>query len=196
MYERMSGSDTGRCGSAWYRGSPWCRSSIAALSRTGTASSCWNGALTPLLHLRGGQGRERSTSPGLCGAGRRPALHIPAGNPWAQGPSATCEDVRVPGDRRELASLRTRDKMLRPHGDERRSCFDNVIGRPTWDSFGRAGVGSLPRSRVYEDIVLDVGGVEARRTKIGSNTGSDRNSGPKTHRCRACDHIAAHHPMA
>ena len=52
-------------------------------------------------------------------------------------------------------------------GDERRSCFDNVIGRPTWDSFGRAGVGSLPRSRVYEDIVLDVGGVEARRTKIG-----------------------------
>ena len=52
-------------------------------------------------------------------------------------------------------------------GDERRSCFDNVIGRPTWDSFGRAGVGSLPRSRVYEDIVLDVGGAEARRTKIG-----------------------------
>ena len=52
-------------------------------------------------------------------------------------------------------------------GDERRSCFDNVIGRPTWDSFGRAGVGSLPHSRVYEDIVLDVGGVEARRTKIG-----------------------------
>ena len=38
------------------------------------------------------------------------------------------------------------DKMLRPPpGDERRSCFDNVIGRPTWDSFGRAGVGSLPR---------------------------------------------------
>ena len=52
-------------------------------------------------------------------------------------------------------------------GDERRSCFDNVIGRPTWDSFGRPGVGSLPRSRVYEDIVLDVGGAEARRTKIG-----------------------------
>ena len=52
-------------------------------------------------------------------------------------------------------------------GDERRSCFDNVIGRPTWDSFGRPGVGSLPRSRVYEDIVLDVGGAEARRSKIG-----------------------------
>ena len=130
-----------------------------------------NGRPAPLLHLRGGTegGRDRYRR-GLRGAGDGPLyIFLSQTEPIGSGAISylraktyeyleTVESWHPSGP-----GIQCFDHT----GDERRSCFDNVIGRPTWDSFGRAGVGSLPRSRVYEDIVLDVGGVEARRTKIG-----------------------------
>ena len=52
-------------------------------------------------------------------------------------------------------------------GDARSGCFDEILERPHWRAFGRPLVGGLPDSRAYSNVLLEVGGVEARRSKLG-----------------------------
>ena len=52
-------------------------------------------------------------------------------------------------------------------GDERKSCFDRAMGGPRWRSYHSYLVRGLPRSKVYENILLFTGGPEARRMEPG-----------------------------
>ena len=52
-------------------------------------------------------------------------------------------------------------------GDARSGCFDEILERPHWRAFGRPLGGGLPDSRAYSNVLLEVGGVEARRSKLG-----------------------------
>ena len=167
----------GVCWPPW----PWCRSSIIqrpvshAQVPEPPPGDCWNGALTEdPLHCYIFEEAQRAGEIDIA------AVYLAPGD----GPLYIFLSQTEPMGSGAISYLRAKTyeyletveswhpsgpgiKCFDHTGDERRSCFDNVIGRPTWNSFGRVGVGSLPRSRVYEDIVVDVGGAEARRTKIG-----------------------------
>ena len=52
-------------------------------------------------------------------------------------------------------------------GDAQSGCFDEILERPHWRDFSRPLVGGLPDSRAYSNVLLEVGGAEARRSKLG-----------------------------
>ena len=52
-------------------------------------------------------------------------------------------------------------------GDQRKYCFDGVMGRPMWSYYDAWIETGLPRSRVYQNILLFTGGPEARRSEPG-----------------------------
>ncbi len=52
-------------------------------------------------------------------------------------------------------------------GDERKACFNDALGNPSWRDFNPRQSRALPRSRTYEDILLKVGGTDGRRTVPG-----------------------------
>ena len=52
-------------------------------------------------------------------------------------------------------------------GDERKACFNNALGNPSWRDFDPRQSDALPRSKTYEDILLRVGGLDGRRTVPG-----------------------------
>ena len=52
-------------------------------------------------------------------------------------------------------------------GDQRKYCFDGVMGRPMWSYYDAWIETGLPRSKVYENILLYTGGAEARSSEPG-----------------------------
>ena len=177
-----TGLDVGRPGIAGCPGLGAGRLSFSGAepcSSTGTASRglLERGANAKLLHLRGGtEGGEIDIA----------AVYVAPGD----GPLYIFLSQTEPMGSGAISYLRTKTyeyletveswhpsgpgiKCFDHTGDERRSCFDNVE----------------PVSCVCMRISLDVGGVEARRTKIGSNTGSDSETpAPRLHPpMSACD---------
>ena len=52
-------------------------------------------------------------------------------------------------------------------GDERNNCLDQLMGWPMWSYYESYLETGLPRSRVYQNILLFTGGPEARRSEPG-----------------------------
>ena len=52
-------------------------------------------------------------------------------------------------------------------GDQRSNCLDQLMGWPMWRSYHTHLATGLPKSRAYEQILLFVGGSEARRSEPG-----------------------------
>ena len=52
-------------------------------------------------------------------------------------------------------------------GDARKSCLDSLIGDPTWWYFYSPLEGGLPPPSAYSHVLLQVGGVDARRSRPG-----------------------------
>ena len=52
-------------------------------------------------------------------------------------------------------------------GDERKACFNDALGNPSWRDFNPQQSRALPRSKTYEDILLKIGGADGRRTVPG-----------------------------
>ena len=52
-------------------------------------------------------------------------------------------------------------------GDERKACLNDALGNPSWRHFDPRQSQALPRSKIYEDILIEIGGAEGRRTVPG-----------------------------
>ena len=52
-------------------------------------------------------------------------------------------------------------------GDERKACFNDALGNPSWRDFDPRQSQALPRSVIYEDILIKIGGPDGRRTVPG-----------------------------
>ena len=52
-------------------------------------------------------------------------------------------------------------------GDERKNCFHHMLGRPYWEDFHVLGHYALPGLRRLDNIHIDVGGADARRSVVG-----------------------------
>ena len=52
-------------------------------------------------------------------------------------------------------------------GDERKNCFHHMLGRPSWQDFHRLNHYGLPGPRRLDNIHIDVGGADARRSVLG-----------------------------
>ena len=52
-------------------------------------------------------------------------------------------------------------------GDERKACFNRALGNPSWKHFDPRQSLAFPRSVIYEDILIKIGGPDGRRTVPG-----------------------------